>query len=155
MFSAGDIQHDMEALIQQVSIIVDEFGPNGGATIKDSLNRIELRQVLQDRRQKALMLDMPIGVFETDDEGEVVWVNRKYLRMTGCALDEVKGSGWIDSVALEDRDRVVQEWNLAIDTEREFESDFMLITPDKEGVQVTARTYKMDEGYLGMLTPLD
>lgn len=160
MFGIGDIKKDIAALSTQVAFIVTELRPNGGASTRDCLNRIELRQVLQEQRQKAILSDMSVGVFETDNEGEYIWVNRKYLRMTGRAPDEVKGSGWINTIAHRDRERVVAAWKKAIEEEREFEEEFMMITPDDERVQVSARTYKMTAqdnsplGFLGMLTPL-
>lgn len=162
MFGIGDLKTDIEALSEQVKFVVCEFKPNGGASVRDSLNRIELRQVLQEQRQWAILSDMAVGVFEADAEGEFIRVNRKYLRMTGRAPEEVTGSGWINTVALRDRKRVEKEWNTAISEGREFESVFLLITPDNERLQVSARTYKMvDEennssiGFMGFLTPLD
>ena len=160
MFGIGDIKTDIAALTTQVGLVVSELQPNGGASVRDSLNRIELRQVLQEQRQKAILSDMSVGVFETNHEGEYIWVNRKYLRMTGRAPDEVKGSGWINTVAHRDRERVVLSWNKAIEEQREFEEVFMIITPDDKRCKVQARTYKMDNqdnnplGFLGMLTPL-
>ena len=160
MFGIGDIKTDIAALTKQVGLVVTELQPNGGASVRDSLNRIELRQVLQEQRQKAILSDMSVGVFETDNEGEFVWVNRKYLRMTGRAPDEVKGSGWINTVAHRDRERIVTAWNKAIQEGIEFEEVFMIITPDDTRCEVQARTYKMDTaengslGFLGMLTPL-
>jgi len=161
MFGIGELKTDIEAMSEQLTFVVSELKPNGGASIHDSLNRIELRQVLQEQRQKAILSDMSIGVFETDAAGEFTWVNRKYLRMTGRAPDEIKGSGWINTVANRDRERVEREWESAIAEEREFESEFLLITPDDTRLEVSARTYKMtnDEkepiGFLGMLTPLE
>lgn len=160
MFGIGDIKTDIAALSTQVGLVVQELQPNGGASVRDSLNRIELRQVLQEQRQKAILSDMSVGVFETDTQGEFVWVNRKYLRMTGRAPDEVKGSGWINTIAHRDRERVVLAWNTAIREEREFEEEFTMITPDDDRCEVSARTYKMSGqddqpiGFLGMLTPL-
>jgi len=66
MFGIGDIKTDIAALTKSVNFVVTELQPNGGASIRDSLNRIELRQVLQEQRQKAILSDMSIGVFETD-----------------------------------------------------------------------------------------
>lgn len=160
MFGIGDLRTDIEALGKQVAFIVDELLPNGGASFRDSLNRIELRQLLQEQRQWAILSDMALGVFETDQHGEFIRVNRKYLRMTGRAPEEVEGSGWINTVAERDRERVVNAWNEAIAEEREFECSYMLITPDDDRVQVSVRTYKLDGhdgeplGFLGMLTPL-
>ena len=132
MFKIGDLRHDIGSLLQH-----------------DTLNRIELREV-----ERPMLVDLPVGVFETDDEGEYVWVNRKYLRMTGRAPDEVNGSGWIDSVAPHDLARVVQDWNAAINEKRECEFEYTLVTPE-DSVQVNARTYKMANGFLGMLTPVE
>ena len=160
MFGIGDIKTDIAALSKQVGFVVTELQPNGGASVRDSLNRIELRQVLQEQRQKAILSDMSIGVFETNAEGDFVWVNRKYLRMTGRAPDEVKGSGWINTIAHRDRERVVDAWDKAIEEGREFEEKFLMITPDDQRCEVSVRTYKMDDkdnghlGFLGMLTPL-
>jgi len=73
MFGIGDLRTDIEALSEQVRFIVCELKPNGGASVRDSLNRIELRQVLQEQRQWAILSDMSVGVFETDAEGEFIY----------------------------------------------------------------------------------
>ncbi len=162
MFGIGELQTNIEALSEQVAFVVTELQPNKGASIRDCLNRIELRQVLQEQRQWAILADMSVGVFEADPQGEIIKVNRKYLRMTGRTLAEIIGNGWINTVAHRDRARVEQEWSMAISEEREFESEYKLITPEDERLAVSVRTYKMvDErtgvslGFLGMLTPLD
>lgn len=160
MFGIGDIKKDICSLTQQMEYLVSELKPNGGGSIRDSLNRIELRQVLQEQRQKAILSDMSVGVFEADNEGDYVWVNRKYLRMTGRTLDEVKGTGWINTVAERHRERIYSEWQDAVHAGREFESEFLLITPENERVEVSVRTYKMsgqdDEplGFIGVITPV-
>lgn len=160
MFGIGDLKTDMRALSEQMNFIVAELKPNGGASVRDSLNRIELSQVLNESRQRAVLTGMDVGVFETDSAGNFTWINRKYLRMTGRAPDEVKGSGWINTVALRDRDRIISAWDDAISEEREFEDEYMMITPDNERVTVQIRTYKMANhdkeslGFLGMVTPL-
>ncbi len=163
MFGIGELKTDISALSEQVTFIADEMRPNGGASIRDCLNRIEVRQVLQEQRQWAVMADMDVGVFESDAEGNFTRVNRKYLRLTGRSPDEVVGSGWINTVANRDRERVEADWDRAITEEREFEAEFLLITPEDSRMNVSVRTYKMvDEenenqvlGYLGMLAPLD
>lgn len=161
MFGVEDLKTDLAAMQNQLQFVVDELRPNGGASIRDSLNRIEIRQVLHEQRQKAILSDMTVGVFETDVKGNFVWVNRKYLRMTGRAPGEVKGTGWVNTVADRDRERVVNEWNAAIAEQREFEAEFMMLTPDNERLCVHMRTYKMSDpdnpqsnlGFMGMVTP--
>ncbi len=179
MFGIGDLRTDVSCLAKQLEqhtlaedtndaavavqlkLIVAELHPNGGASIRDSLNRIETRQVLQEQRQKAILSDMSVGVFETDAEGHCIWANRKYLRMTGRTLAEVAGSGWTNIIASEDRDRVVKGWADSIDEQREFEDEYYIATPEGVKTKVRAQSYRMDQqngspiGYLGMLTPID
>lgn len=160
MFGIGDLKTDIEKMHDTLDHIVTELRPNGGSSIRDSLNRIELRQVLQEQRQKAILTDMSVGVFETDTGGNVIWVNRKYLRMTGRAPSEVNGTGWVNTIAERDRERVMAEWQTAIAEEREFESEYLIITPDNDRAKVAVRTYKMVGqhsealGFMGVMTPI-
>jgi PAS domain S-box-containing protein len=160
MFGIGDLKEDIGKMHETLDHIVTELRPNGGSSIRDSLNRIELRQVLQEQRQKAILTDMSVGVFETDTEGSFIWVNRKYLRMTGRAPSEVNGSGWVNTIAERDRERVISEWQTAIAEEREFEAEYMIITPDNDRAKVAVRTYKMvgqqsePLGFMGVMTPI-
>ena len=65
MFGIGDIKTDLAAVHETLRTVVTELQPNGGASIRDSLNRIELRQVFNEQRQRAILTDMSVGVFET------------------------------------------------------------------------------------------
>jgi len=161
MFGIGDLKKDIAALAEQVTFVVSEFRPNNGTSMKDTMNRIETRQLLGEQTQWAILDDMKVGVYTTDGNGEFLRVNRKYLRMTGRTPAEVRGSGWVNTVATRDRDRVEHDWAQAIAEEREFESEFLLITPDNNRLEVTTRTYRMDGpdgaplGFFGVLTPID
>jgi len=161
MFGIGDLKNEVGALKHCIEQVVVELRPNGGASIRDSLNRIELRQVLQEQRQKAILSDMSVGVFEADTQGNYVWVNRKYLRMTGRAPSEVNGSGWINTVAESDRERVLHDWHEAIKEDREFETEYIMYTREGTTQRVALRTYRMSTddheplGFMGMVTPAD
>lgn len=161
-FGIEELMEDVSGLDEQLKYVVSELQPNGGASVRDSLNRIELRQVLQEQRQRAILSDMSIGVFETDPSGKVTWVNRKLLRMSGRSPAEVYGFGWLNTVALRDRERIDADWHTAVKEGREYESEFLMITPDDDRVNVSIRTYKMVDmdtkqnlGYVGMLTPIE
>lgn len=159
MFGIGDIKTDLAAVHETLQTVVTELQPNGGASIRDSLNRIELRQVFNEQRQRAILTDMSVGVFETDVTGNYIWVNRKYLRMTGRAPNEVNGSGWVNTVAERDRPKVMEEWQKAIDEEREYEGEHCIVTPDGMCIKVSVRTYKMVDstgstlGFMGVMNP--
>jgi len=155
MFGIGDLRTDIEALSGQVAFLVSEMHPNNGASMRDSLNRIEADVSLANERQRARMLDTPEMIFETDCKGDCVWVNRTYTRAVERALPELLGRGWVNGIAVEDRDAVVSEWYKSVEENREFEMNFNFQTPDGEVFPVTCRSYRMRSsngkiiGYLG------
>lgn len=160
VFGTAELKDDLACVAGKLDYVVSELLPNGGSSIRDSLNRIESRQVLQDQRQRAILSDMSVGVFETDEFGQCIWVNRKYLRMTGRTLAEVSGSGWANILADEDRVRVVAGWTAAINEQREFEMEYRIVSPDGKKTKVRVQSYKMHDaggaplGYLGIMTPI-
>lgn len=148
--SCPALRESLALLASQVQNINAELKPNGGSSLRDSINRIEqcqkeisIRQLISDQRQRAILSDMNFGVLETDAQGNCVWANRMYTRLTGRSLDELVGKGWINTIAHDERDRVLEDWNSAIEDCREFESTYHVATPDGERIRITARTIKM------------
>lgn len=95
-----------------------EFKPNGGSSIRDSLNRLEIS--VAATRQTSLTLASVIGVayFQTDAAGGYVYVSRDWQRMTEMFAEESMGSGWIEAVDQRDRGMVLASWNDAVKTGR-------------------------------------
>lgn len=102
-----------------------ETKTNGGATIKDALNRIEKRQLIQEQRTLHLLeISCEIGIFEADPHGNIIRSNSMFAAITGKSQDELQGNSWINNLSHEDRDRVYNEFSLAINQKRLFSSVF-------------------------------
>jgi PAS domain S-box-containing protein len=69
------------------------------------------------------MLDQPNTppLFETDANGEYIWVSASYIALTGRSLSELLGWGWTNAVHKDDVLEVRQAWELCIDDGRIFE----------------------------------
>jgi PAS domain S-box-containing protein len=78
-------------------------------------------------RQYAVLEHHPYGVYESDADGALVYVNTKYVRMTGRAPSELKGSGWALTVSPDDRRRVLSDWQYATRGGRSVESKYNLV----------------------------
>ena len=160
MFGVGDIKKDIGSLGEQLEFIVSELLPNGGSSLKDALNRIEHSVALTNERQRARMLDSVDMVFETDPNGDCIWVNRTYARVTNRLPAELLGHGWVNAIAASDRDRVTQGWYTSTQENREFDMDFSFATPEGVKIPARVRSYKMKDesnktlGYLGTVTLL-
>jgi len=141
-FTTREMQRKNLELLQQLSKRVEdiyaETKTNGGATIKDALNRIE-------SRQRVRFYEDPQPSFEADQAGEFTWSNRAFIELTGRLPNEICGSGWINIVSHIDRERIGQAWQEAISDERDFEEDFAIIADRKE-IQISCRAVRMVDG---------
>lgn len=118
--SAKSIVH----LRDSVAFISAQLAPNGGATLRDSIDRVERRvKVIDERaavidaRHKMLLNQEQFVYFEADREGAVTLITRVAMRWTGRATEDLAGSGWLNMIWPADRSLLAEEWEQAI-TER-------------------------------------
>jgi len=160
MFGINDLKKDLGCLAKQLDFVASELLPNGGSSVRDALNRIEHSVALTNERQRARMLDSVDMVFETDSEGNCIWVNRTYARITNRLPAELLGHGWVNAIAAEDRNHVTEGWYTSTRENREFDMEFSFATPEGVKIPARVRSYKMKDthdetlGYLGTVTLL-
>lgn len=63
-----------------------------------------------DRRVEALATHVPVGIFQTDIEGNTVFVNSHCCNITGLSAAEAMGSGWASRLYPDDRERIQRAW---------------------------------------------
>src|SRR3990172_4867030 len=68
----------------------EEFKPNGGTSLRDAVNRIEAKLLIEQHARRALSMAMDVGMFETDGQGMCTWVNQYYTDLTGLATEDAK-----------------------------------------------------------------
>lgn len=104
--------------------IAEQFKPNHGSSLRDAVDRIEISLAHLRSVDRILLSMSPKAHFETDQHGLCVWANEGYQRLTGLSLQECIGNGWINSVAFQDREAVFDEWNAAIEEQRNFSAEY-------------------------------
>lgn len=120
----------------------EEFKPNGGSSLRDAINRIENKLLIEQHARRAMSIAMDIGVFESNGQGLCTWVNQYYTDMTGLTVDDAKNFGWVTSIYEEDRDRVTEEWEQAVRQKRVFRLEYNYMnTRTSEFVPVTCIAY--------------
>lgn len=148
--------------LEAIEQVRSEFTHNGGSTVKDKLDRIEVAMMLTAQRSKALTMDAPYGVFEATGDGLCTDFNRTYRRWAGLSTDELAGTRWLSCIHPDDRDYVYAAWKDAISQQREFSQEFKCVhavTKDVFSVHVTA--YPIFEsrdslvGWLGVVHKVD
>jgi PAS domain S-box-containing protein len=83
-----------------------------------------------ERRFRTLTSQAPVGIFETDPEGNCLFVNEKWCELAGMPMQAALGKGWANALYAEDRERVFQEWYAAATEAKEFSSEYRFRTPD-------------------------
>ncbi|MDY6782992.1 MAG: PAS domain S-box protein [Cyanobacteriota bacterium] len=104
--------------------------------IQDITERKHAREALEksERRYAALTEMAPVGIFRTDSQGNCNFVNSRWCKLAGRTAQEAMGTGWIDALHPQDRDRVAAEWEQSARLDLSFESKYRFLTPDGETV---------------------
>jgi PAS domain S-box-containing protein len=125
--------------IEAVSTIVKkELTPNGGGSMRDIVNRMETRFSAGDARLRAVLSQMEVAIWESDEMGNCTYVSRAMCRLTGYTDDESIGRGWISTIDPSDRARVVAEWSECVRDARDFKMAYAFMRPSGERVDVLA-----------------
>ncbi|WP_254174122.1 PAS domain-containing protein [Planktothrix pseudagardhii] len=113
------------------------------------------------QRYQSLMQACPVGLFETDVTGHCLYVNEYGCRITGQQPSDALNRGWVDSIYVDDRERLIQEWSNAIQNQRPFSSEYRLNSLDQSGVWVLGQAVPIKDpfgkvtGYIGTLTDIN
>ena len=85
-----------------------------------------------EHKLRAVIENLPSGVFLTTAAGEGEFANDTWCRLAGMSCERSMGKGWADALHPDDRDRVVAEWRQAVSTGGEFKSEYRFLTPAGE-----------------------
>lgn len=89
--------------------------------VEDVTNRVETERMLAQesaaRARYRLLTDMiPQLVWTTDANGYHRYFSRRWHEFTGTTLDDAEGSGWMNYLHPDDRDRMLTRWQHSLDT---------------------------------------
>lgn len=109
-----------------------------------------------EQRFRALLQQLPAGIFLTDAQGEIRYVNDRWRLLAGLTAEQAAGSGWIQALHPDDRESVLQTWREAIQNSAEFVAEHRFRTPSGRVKWLNTRaTPLLDRagritGYLGV-----
>jgi PAS domain S-box-containing protein len=129
---------------------------------KDISDRKLLEAELQAREERfrVLVTHAPVGIFQTDSQGNCLFVNPRWSELTGLSLSESLGTGWSSVLHPDDWENVFAEWYNCARTGREFSMEYRFRTPQNQVNWVFGRaTAIYDElgaiaGYFGTVTDI-
>jgi PAS domain S-box-containing protein len=113
-----------------------------------------------ERRFKGLTSHAPVGIFETDADGNCLFVNEKWCSLAGLAPNAARGRGWAAALHPEDREKVFSDWYEAARSGQEFAGECRFCTPDGEVSWVKGSAITLRDaagritGYIGTVTDI-
>ncbi|MEH2280577.1 MAG: response regulator [Nostoc sp.] len=115
----------------------------------------ELRQ--SEERFRSLSTCSPVGIFETDTEGDCKYTNPRYQAICGLQAAESLEKRWLESVHPEDKERASASWSTYICEGRDYSEEFRFQAPHGSARWVQVRSSPMLSsqgellGYVGTL----
>lgn len=149
---------------KEISEIKKELTPNGGTSIKDTVNKLAVNMdkivvsidhlsrqgARMELRQQNILNSVSIPTFETDKDGECVFANKAYLELIGRSMEEIRGPSWINMIHPEDRTKVKNEWVAVLADKRNFELTYRVVCREHMIYDVTCvATSIAGNGYIG------
>ena len=144
--------NNQEKINTAISDIKHELTTNGGNSLKDSIvdlrktcHRIEIRQKIIEQRTKAGLHYSNTPLFETDNNGRLIWHNSLFFQFVN--LNSIEGYDWLNFIREEDREDVLKEFRSCLNTNRQLQT--IVETNDDRIVQIVGFPYRISSDEQG------
>ncbi|WP_341406143.1 PAS domain S-box protein [Luteolibacter soli] len=109
----------------------------GGVSVEIT-ERAEIERKLRESEERFRILtdNAPVGIFLSSADGQALFVNRAWCTMAGMTTEKALGTGWTGALHPEDRERVTQGWDHAVDQHMASYSEFRFLHADGSVVWV-------------------
>ena len=140
-----------QGLVDSVEDIKKELTTNGGSSIKDTVNRIDRRQIMIDKRSKAIFYNIEQAILEVDENGNILWANELFHKMMGTK--NLKGLDWVSYIDEPQRENFLREFESCSEKLRELR--FETISTDGKSLKFLGFPYRGDIKNYGFLIYLE
>ncbi len=98
---------------------------------RDITTRTLARRAVEvsERRFRGVADAAPVAIYETDASGRCTFVNERWLALSGMRAAESLGTGWTKVLHVDDRYRIFEAWNKAVNSLEPFEEDYRFVGP--------------------------
>lgn len=124
---------------------------------RDITERKRIESDLKDSeaRFRNLTTHSPVGIFMTDINGQVQYINSRLSELSGQTPLEASGLGWLNAIHPDDKERVKAQWEKAFQVYQEYQIDFRFRKHDGTIIWVHLATVPFKDeneaviGYIG------
>ena len=116
--------------------------------LRYAIERKAARDALRasEARFRAMSDASPLGIFVSDAQGECVYTNAAYRKISGLTPEQALGNNWSMAIHPEDRARVLAEWRVAARGLASFQTEFRFLRDDGSAVWTRVNSAAMSDG---------
>ena len=114
----------------EVSVLRQAQLETAGETVEQEVvaRTKELKE--SEQRFRTLATCSPVGIFQTDPQGNCNFVNDRWCEIIGVAREAALQRGWINLLHPEDRDCIQTAWLETVASGNPFNQEFRFVTAD-------------------------
>jgi diguanylate cyclase (GGDEF)-like protein/PAS domain S-box-containing protein len=99
-----------------------------------------------EARFRAMSNASPLGIFVSDAEGNCVYTNEAYQKISGLSMEQTLGTRWSVAIHPEDRQRVLTDWRATAQSAAPFRTEFRFQRQDGSVVWTRVNSAAMHDG---------
>ena len=155
-----ETEHDGKIFSFAIAPVIDA----GYANLygRDITERKQAEGDLKDSEEKYRILTTtsPVGIFQTDANGNCIYVNDCWCRIAGMSVEQAMGEGWANALHPDDRDRIFEAWYEFAEGGNEFALEYRFRSPKGVVTWVDAQAVRMlneqgeTSGYIGITSDI-
>jgi len=117
----------------------------------------ERTQELEEHKEmyRTLSRVSPVGIFRSNEEGNFVYVNNKWLEISGRTKKQCLGKSWLQAIYETERGKIYEAWKEAVKAQVSFSGECRFITPQGKITWVLLQANIINgggQGHVGSLT---
>ena len=110
--------------------------PDGGRVniFRDITKRRKIQQELESSRYRfeTMARVSPVGIFETDREGNCLYVNQRWSELSGLPREEALGQGYRKALHPDDQEKMTERWRVIQATGKVYRIEYRYLQPNGE-----------------------
>ena len=101
-------------------------------TIRHAIHKIRIETGLKrsELKYRILTEESPTGIYQTNPEGDCIFVNKHWQKTAGLTMQQVLGSDWLTAIHPDDKDQVASDWTDFINGYQDWDNIYRFLSPD-------------------------
>ncbi len=124
----------IDVLISVAPIVPGDLNSGVAFTLLDITDEKKAADALKRSEEKFRLLAslLPAGIFQTDNSGNTIYVNDRWVEISGISAKEAKKGKWLDAIHPEDRSMVYDKWQSFIKGESDYRLECRFLNKNKQ-----------------------